>query len=47
MTFELDNENEIFQIISDYEKNGWEMLSRSATTPVNDKFNVTIEFKLR
>jgi len=49
LTFELDNENELYQIISDYEKSGWEMRSRSALTKnvINDKLNVTIEFRVR
>lgn len=49
LTFELDNENEMYKIINDYEESGWEMRSRSAVTRnvINDKLNVTIEFKVR
>jgi len=49
LTFELDNENEMYKIINDYEESGWEMRSRSAVTRnvINDKLNVTIEFRVR
>lgn len=49
LTFELDNENEMYKIINEYEESGWEMRSRSALTknPINDKLNVTIEFRVR
>ena len=49
LTFELDNENEMYKIINEYEESRWEMRSRSAVTknPINDKLNVTIEFRLR
>lgn len=49
LTFEIDYEHELYQIISDYENNGWEMRSRSPVTPNREsgKLNVTIHFKLK
>lgn len=49
LIFEIDYEHELYQIISDYEKDGWEMRSRSPVTPNREsgKLNVTIHFRVR
>jgi len=49
LSFELENENEMYEIINDYEDRGWELRKRSKLTRnvINDKLNLTIEFRLR
>lgn len=49
LSFELENENEMYEIINDYEDRGWELRKRSGLTRnvINDKLNLTIEFRLR
>ena len=49
LSFELETENEMYKIINYYEDRGWEFRKRSALTrnEINDKLDLTIEFKLR